>query len=131
MKVRKNLLVITIAVTLMVAVFYVPPAGAAIQPIIVRPYHFYGPAWYPWPHAYWGPSYVVIPQTGDVKIDTHLKDAAVYVDGGYAGMTDKLKEFPLRPGNHMIEVRNSAGDMLYHNRVQVLLGKTTKIKLLG
>ena len=47
MKVRKNLLVISIAVTLMAAVFYVPQAGAAIQTIIVRPYHFYGPAWYP------------------------------------------------------------------------------------
>jgi hypothetical protein len=132
MKVLKNLLVISIAVMLMVAVFYVPPARAGVQPIVMRPYHFYGPAWYyPWPRAYWGPSYVVIPQTGDVKIDTHLKDAAVYVGGGYAGTTDKLKEFSLRPGNHIIEVRNSAGDMLYHNRVQVLLGKTTKIKLLG
>jgi hypothetical protein len=132
MKVRKNLLVISIAATLLIAIVYVPPAQAALQPIIIRPYHFYGPAfYYPWPRAYWGPSYVVVPQTGDVKIDTHLKDAAVYVDGGYAGTTGKLKDFSLRPGNHIIEVRDSAGDMLYHNRVQVLLGKTTKIKLVG
>ena len=131
MKMRKSILVISIAATLVIAMGCVTPAGAAAQSIIIRPYHFYGAAYYPWPRAYWGPSYIVIPQTGDVKIDTHLKDAAVYVDGGYAGTTNKLKEFSLRPGNHIIEVRNSTGDMLYHNRVQVLLGKTTKIKLLG
>jgi hypothetical protein len=131
MKLCKRLLLMSIAATLMIAVFYVPPAGAAI-----RLYHFYGPvygpAWYyPWPGAYWGPSYVVVPQTGEVKIDTHLKDAAIYVDGGYAGMTGKLKEFALRPGNHELEVRSSAGEMLYHNRVQVLLGKTIEVKLPG
>src|SRR5262249_26136984 len=132
MKIHKSFLVISIAAMVVIATVYVSPAQAAIQPIVIRPYHFYGPAlYYPWPRAYWGPSYVVVPQTGDVKIDTHLKDAAVYVDGGYAGTTGKLKEFSLRPGNHIIEVRDSAGDMLYHNRVQVLLGKTTKIKLFG
>jgi hypothetical protein len=132
MKVGKKLLIFSVVTTLAIAIVYVPPAQAAFQPIVIRPYHFYGPAWYyPWPRAYWGPSYVVVPQTGDVKIDTHLKDAAVYVDGGYAGTTGKLKDFSLRPGNHIIEVRDSAGDMLYHNRVQVLLGKTTKIKLVG
>lgn len=131
MKLCKSLLLMSIAATLMIAVFYAPTAGAAI-----RPYHFYGPvygpAWYyPWPRAYWGPSYVFVPQTGEVKIDTHLKDAAIYVDGGYAGVTRKLKEFALRPGNHELEVRSSAGEMLYHNRVQVLLGKTTEVKLPG
>jgi len=128
MKLSKSLLVIGIAATLMIGVFYVPPAGAAI-----RPYHFYGPAWYyPGPGAYWGGrSYVLVPQSGGIKIDTHLKDAAVYVDGGYAGTTGKLKEFSLRPGNHDLEVRDSAGNMLHHNRVQVLLGKTTEIKLVG
>ena len=60
-----------------------------------------------------------------------MKNALVYVDGGYAGVTGKLKEFSLRPGNHDLEVRDSAGDMLYHNRVQVLLGKTIQIKLVG
>ena len=126
MKLSKNLLVISIAATLISAVFYVPQAGAAI-----RPYRFYGPVWYPWPGAYWGPSYVLVRQTGEIKIETHLKDAAVYVDGGYAGLTGKLKEFALRPGNHELEVRSSAGDMLYRNRVQVLLGKTTEVKLPG
>ena len=113
MKLCKSLLLMGIAATLMIAVFYVPTAGAAI-----RPYHFYGPvygpAWYyPWPRGYWGPSYVFVQQTGEVKIDTHLKDAAIYVDGGYAGVTRKLKEFALRPGNHELEVRSSAGERLY------------------
>ena len=60
-----------------------------------------------------------------------LKESKLFSNGGYAGTTAKLKEFSLRPGNHIIEVRDSAGDMLYRNRVQVLLGKTTKIKLIG
>ena len=132
MKFPRSLLVTSIAATLIIAVLYVPPAGAAIRQVVIRPYSFYGPAfYYGWPRAYWGPSYVVVPQTGEVKIDTHLKDAMVYVDGGYAGTTRKLKEFSLRPGNHDLEVRNSAGQMLYHNRIEVLMGKTTEIKLLG
>jgi len=66
---------------------------------------------------------------GDVKIETHLKGGSIYVDGGYAGQTNKLKKFPLRPGNHDIEVKDAGGNTIYHERVQVLVGKTAEIKL--
>jgi hypothetical protein len=58
--------------------------------------------------------YVARPNLGEVKLNTHLKDAPVYVDGGYAGVTGKLKEFQLQPGNHDIEVRDFSGRTLFH-----------------
>lgn len=127
MTVRKSLL---ITLSLMIALVALPQIGAA-QRVIVRPYvaYGYGPAWYspyyyPRPHVY-----AVVPRTGEVKIETHLKDASIYVDGGFAGMTGKLKKFDLQPGNHDVEVRDPAGRMLFHDRVHVLEGRTIEIKL--
>jgi len=56
-----------------------------------------------------------------------LKGASVYVDGGFAGLTGKLKKFPLRPGNHNIELRDSDGRTIYQQQVAVIAGKTTDI----
>ena len=111
------------------------PVASARQVVIVRPYYrpyyhrfygfgFYGPGWYnPW----YGPTYIPAERTGNVKIETNLKGASILVDGGYAGLTGKLKTFPLRPGNHDIELRDSSGHTFFQERVQVILGKTTKI----
>jgi hypothetical protein len=106
--------------------------------VIVRPYpyyggfgYWYGPSWY-YP---WGPSYVVpryyqaYQATGEVKIVTHLKDASIYVDGGYAGVTGKLKHFDLTPGNHEIELRDPSGHTIYQQKVQVLAGQKTEIRV--
>jgi hypothetical protein len=92
---------------------------------------FYGgPAFYPYYYSYYPQAYYgAAPRVGDVKINTHLKDGSIYVDGGFAGITGKLKEFPLQPGNHDIQVRDSAGNTLFQNKVQVLVGKTLEIKL--
>lgn len=136
MKVRKSLLV---GLTLMFAIVALPQIGAA-QRIFVRPHvafgygYGWGPAWYYSPYyypAYYpvGGVYAVAPRGGEVKIDTHLKDASVYVDGGFAGSTAKLKHFSLKSGNHDIEVRNTAGQTLFHDKVQVLPGRTVEIKL--
>ena len=123
---RKYLLV---GLTLMMAIVTLPQIGAA-QRIVVRPYAVYGYGWGPaWYSPYYYPRpyiYPAAPRHGDVKIETHLKDASVYVDGGFAGMTHK---FSLQPGNHDVEVRNSAGQTLFHDRVHVLEGKTVEIKL--
>ena len=111
-----------------------PTASAQPGRVIIRPYypHYaygyygYGPGWY-YPGRY---VYVPAgPTTGDVKIETHMKGGSIYVDGGYAGETTKLKKFSLRPGNHDVEVRDAAGNAVFHERVQVLVGKTTDIKL--
>ena len=132
----QKLLFAGLAVTM--AIVALPQIGAA-QRVIVRPYVAYGygwgPAWYPgyyagyYPGYYYArPAYAVVAR-GDVKIDTHMKDASVYVDGGFAGTTGKLKHFGLQPGNHDIEVRNTAGQTLFKDRVQVIAGKTVDIKL--
>ena len=42
-----------------------------------------------------------------------------------------MKKFSLRPGNHDIEVRDASGRSLFHERVQVLIGKTVDLKMNG
>jgi hypothetical protein len=105
--------------------------GETEPPVIVRPY-YYGPGW----TGYWGsgwyapwrPAYAVGPSTGEVKIDTHLRNASVYVDRGYVGPIDKFKKFHLTPGNHDIELRDLSGETLFKERVQVILNKTIELK---
>ena len=126
-----------VGLTLMMAIVTLPQIGAA-QRVVFRPYAVYGygwgPGWYS-PYYYYpgyypvAGVYALAPRTGEVKIETHLKDASVYVDGGFAGSTGKLKEFRLQLGNHDIEVRNSAGQTLFHSKVQVLAGKKVDIRL--
>jgi hypothetical protein len=87
-------------------------------------YGYYGPGWgYP---AY--PVYAVRPNTGEVKIDTDMKDASLYVDGGFVGPVRKFKKFELRPGNHDIELRDASGGRLFDRRVQVVVGKTVELR---
>jgi hypothetical protein len=81
---------------------------------------------YPYPYA---PYYVVARNYGYVKLDTHLKDASVFVDGGYADKIKKNKKFALRPGNHDIELRDSDGRSLFQERVAVIVGRTTKVEV--
>jgi hypothetical protein len=69
----------------------------------------------------------VVPYTGEVKIKTNDKKAAVFIDGGYAGQTAKLKKFALSPGIHDIELRDPSGHAFYQERIQVVPGKTLQI----
>jgi len=109
-----------------------PPSARAIPTqslvtqriVVVRP----GPLWYdPW----WGPVYYApypaTNYTGNVKIVTHRKGDLIYVDDGFAGVTGKLKKFPLQPGNHTIAFRDSDNRTFYHRRVHVIAGKTVEI----
>jgi hypothetical protein len=133
MRFRKGLVA---GLTLMVAMVALPQIGAA-QRIVVRPYGYYGyygagwgPTFYqPYYYGYYPRAVVAAPRVGEVKIQTHMKDASVYVDGGFVGRTGKLKNFSLQPGNHDVEVRDLAGRMLFHDRVNVLVGRTVEIKL--
>jgi hypothetical protein len=111
------------------------PAASA-RPVFVGGYfgpgwYGYGPAYYGWyGPAYYGPyAYAAYPSAnvGKVKFDTKMKDAQVYVDGGFAGTVHQLGTFPLRPGTHNIELRNPAGQILFQQKVDVLAGKTIKL----
>ena len=101
--------------------------------VVVRPYGFYGGFYDPWfwgPYWYGGPysgyGYSMPAGMGKVKIETHFKDAEVFIDGAYAGTTSQVKDMWLRTGAHNIEVR-AAGHPKYAERVYVLSGKTLKI----
>ena len=85
----------------------------------------YGRAYPPvYPPEYRHPRQI---KTGEVKLITASRTASVYVDGGFAGKTDKLKKFPLKPGKHRIEVREEDG-RAYSERVQVIRGKTVELR---
>jgi hypothetical protein len=106
------------------------PAATAPQSthhvVVVEPVRVFDPYFdYPYPYAY-PPDYMA-ENFGYVKIKTDRKDASVYVDGGFADKVEKAKKFALRPGNHDIELRDSDGRMLFHERVAVLVGKTTEL----
>ena len=69
---------------------------------------FYGP--YPWwPRSAYGFGYYpVFDYRAEVRIQATPKDAAVYVDGFYAGVVDDFdgtfQRLPLAPGGHRIEI---------------------------
>jgi hypothetical protein len=106
------------------------PTGSAQQSrqriVIVEPIRVFDPFFdYPYPYAY-PPDYMA-ENFGYIKLKTDLKDASVYVDGGFADKIEKTKKFALRPGNHDIEMRDSDGRTLFRERVQVIVGKTTEL----
>jgi len=88
---------------------------------------FYGYGYgYPYPYGY-GPGYAPA-NVGYVQIESHhLKDASLYVDGGYAAKADKAKKFAIRPGTHDIELRDASNHTFFQERVTVLIGKATKV----
>ena len=94
---------------------------------------FYGPGWYG-PGYYglgWYESYGFVPGSvaGKVKFDTKVKNAQVYVDGAYAGTASQLGTFPLKAGTHDLELRDATGQSLYNQQVDVIAGKTLKLKV--
>jgi hypothetical protein len=91
---------------------------------------FYGPGFYgPYGYGYYGGynGEGVYSGVGRVKLDLHAKDALVYVDGGYAGLSGKMKDFPLKAGTHTIELRDPSGHSFYQERLNVLPGRTVEI----
>jgi hypothetical protein len=68
------------------------------------------------PHAY----------AGQVKLDTKVKDADVYINGAYAGTVGSLKSMWLRQGAYNLEIR-SPGRARYAERIYVVSGKTLRL----
>ena len=94
---------------------------------------FYGPGWYG-PGYYglgWYEPYGFVPGAvaGKVKFDTKVKNAQVYVDGAYAGTASQLGTFPLKAGTHDIELRDATGQSLYSQQIDVIAGRTLKIRV--
>jgi hypothetical protein len=118
---------------LLLALAIFVPAASARPRVFIGGYFgapfYYGPAYYGW----YGPGYYApyavepAPYAGKIKFDTKMKDASVYVDGGYAGTVRQLGTFPLRPGSHDLELRDASGQTIFQERVDVLVGKTIKL----
>jgi hypothetical protein len=106
-----------------------PGASAQVRRrvVVVEPFYPYYAGW-GWGYGPYGyPGYYAPVNYGEVKIETHRKDLAVYIDGGYAAEIKKDKKFTLKPGNHEIELRDSEGQTVYEEQVAVTVGKTTKL----
>lgn len=123
---RKGMLIL--AATLMTLAPMTSSAAVRGFVVVGRPYYggWYAPYWGP----YWGPygglgygGYYANPYAGEVKLDTKVKDAQVFINGAYAGTTHENKSMQLRPGNYNIEIRE-AGRTQYAERVYVVAGKT-------
>ena len=89
---------------------------------------FYGGGFYtPFWGSYWGPGYVgpyyAYPNSGEVKLDTKVKDAQVFINGAYAGTTHENKTMHLRPGDYTIEIREN-GQTPFSQKIYVAAGQT-------
>jgi hypothetical protein len=127
-------------VALLAVLSFAPVASARGRVFIGGGYGFYSPGYYGWyGPAWYGPGwygpyggtyrgYYYRANTGNVKIEARVKGDSIFVDGGYAGETGHLKKFPLRPGPHTIELRDRNGRSYYQERVEVIRGRTVKIR---
>jgi len=107
-----------------------PAASAAFRGgIVARPSFggFYQPYW----GSYWGPgwggAYYSYPTSGEVKLDTKVRDAGVFINGAYAGTTHENKTMYLRPGRYDIEIRDG-GQTRFTEHVYVTAGKTLHLR---
>ena len=94
--------------------------------VAVRPgfgWGWYDPYWGAYPYSY---GYYPAPATGEVKFDTKVKDAQVFIDGAYAGTVGKLKKVALAPGTYNLELR-VPGERSYAEKIYVIAGKTLHI----
>jgi len=102
-------------------------ASAAGFVVVGRPY--FGGGWYaPYWGPYWGPYgyYGVYPSSGQIKIDTKVKDAQVFINGSYAGTTRENKSMHLRPGTYNLEIREG-GRTPFADKIYVAAGKTVHL----
>jgi hypothetical protein len=116
----KKVTMIAIAALVLMA----PLAASARVGVFVAPrigWGWYAPVWGAYPYPYYG--YYPAPVTGDVKFDTHDKQAQVYIDGAYAGTVGQVKTMHLHPGSYDIEVRGKAGTD-FNEKVYIAAGKT-------
>jgi hypothetical protein len=95
---------------------------------------WYGPSWdsgWGWGPSYgggwWAPTYTTrYVNTGEVKIDTRVKDAQVFINGAYLGTANDNKTIHLKPGPYKIEIREQ-GHAPYRANIYVTVGKTIKL----
>jgi hypothetical protein len=119
MKMKKGLLILAASLMTLVPV----SAPAAVRGFVTVGPSYYGGFYRP----YWGPMYggyyYANGTAGQVKLDTKVKDAGVFINGAYAGTTHQNKSMYLRAGTYNIEIRE-AGSVRFTEKVYVIAGKT-------
>ena len=105
-------------------------AASARPPRIIIRGGFGYPVWF---SPYWGPNYIYtypvpIIYTGELKIKAPMPGASVYVEGGFVGVTDKVKKIPLPAGTHEVQLRDPDGRTFYQESVAIIAGRTTQIQ---
>ena len=120
---KKGLMILAAAALMTLA-----PVAA---PAAVRGFVMMGPSYYGgYYRPYWGPmygGYYANPYAGEVKLETKVKDAGVFINGAYAGTTRQNKSMHLRPGSYNLEVKE-AGKTVYAERIYVVAGKTLHLR---
>src|SRR5213076_2040467 len=108
--------------------------GHVRGPVFVGGYFydpFFGP--YPWwgPGAYGYPYFPIYDDRAEVKVLVTPKEAAVYVDGYYAGIVDDFdglgQSLPLSPGGHDITVYLD-GYRTVHQKLFLTRSKSYKVR---
>jgi hypothetical protein len=122
-----------LTVMLLALVLAAPLSASAAVLVRAHTGYYYHPVyhWYPGPWYPGGAYYFPVRTTGELKIQTEDKDARVYVDGGYLGIARKVKKFDLKPGNHMVELRDAKGNVLFDEIVAIVPGHTTVFNASG
>jgi PEGA domain-containing protein len=90
---------------------------------------YWGGYWGPYGYAYspyWGPGYYGYPAAGEIKLDTKVKDAQVFINGAFAGTTHEAKKMHLRPGSYDIQIREG-GHTQFDEKVYVAAGQTVHL----
>ena len=122
---KKGLLILAVALMTLAPM----SASAAVRVFVGGPAVYggwYAPFWGP----YWGPygyyGYGYYRNSGEVKLDTKVKNAQVFINGAYAGTTHENKTMHLRPGSYNIEIREN-GQTPFSQKVYVALGRTVHL----
>jgi hypothetical protein len=121
---KKGLLILA---TAMIALAPMNASAAVVRGGFVVGPRFYG-GWYgPYWGPYWGPGYFApydyYPNLGEVKLDTKVRDAQVFINGAYSGTTHENRTMRLRPGTYNIEIREGS-QTPFSQKIFVVAGKT-------
>ena len=121
---KKGLLILATAV---IALAPMNASAAVVRGGFVVGPRIYG-GWYaPYWGPYWGPGYFApydaYPNLGEVKLDTKVRDAQVFINGAYSGTTHENRTMRLRPGTYNIEIREGS-QTPFSQKIFVVAGKT-------
>ncbi len=106
------------------------PVSAAVRFgggfFVGRPWGWYRPYYWPYYGSYYYAPYAYS-NAGQVKLETNVKDAEVFINGAYAGTAHKLKSMWLRPDTYDLEIR-APGRAPFAERIYVVASKTLHIR---